>query len=221
MVTGIVSAMESELAFFRSQLENMKTETFASVNYYSGTVNGSQLVVCNCGVGKVNAAMHTQIMIDKYSPDIIINNGVAGALADELDIFSVVAGKSMVYHDMQDFVIEEFEPLQPEYHSDEGLLKIAEGLNENIHIGTVASGDWFVTDNETKARITEKTGALCVDMESAAVSHTAFLNGVPSIIIRVMSDKADDGGHMSFHEFEKKAAEISSRITLKLIEKAQ
>lgn len=218
MVIGIVSAMESELALFRSKLENMQTRTFASVSYYSGTVNGKELVVCNCGVGKVNAAMHTQIMIDIFSPDIIINNGVAGALAAELDIFDVVVGITMVYHDMQDFVIEEFSPLQPEYHSDERLVSAVKEINPDAFSGTVASGDWFVTDSETKERILNKTNALCVDMESAAVAHTAFLNSVPFVIIRVMSDKADDSGHMSFHEFEKKAAQNSSEMTLKLID---
>lgn len=214
---GIVSAMQSELALFCAEMEDMKTETFAALNYYSGKIAGKDVVVCNCGVGKVNAAMHTQIMIDRYQPEVIIHNGVAGALADELDVFDIVIGRDMVYHDMQRFVLETFGPLELEYHSDTALADALDAMERKHFAGRIASGDWFVSGEEEKNRILAATDALCVDMESAPVAHTAFLNDVRCVVLRVISDKADGSAKVDFAEFEKEAAKISSEISLGLI----
>ena len=214
---GVVSALDSEMALLRSRLTDERVEVHASAEYHLGKIAGVDVVLVICGVGKVNAAMHTQALIDFYHPSAILQSGVAGALAAELKLFDLVIGSELTYHDMQDFVIETFDPLEKYYYADPRLVSLAESVAKEAHTGRIASGDLFVSDKETKHAIAARTSALCVEMEGAAVAHTARLNDVPFLTIRVMSDSAEEAPEMSFAAFEKEAAQLSGKMVLDML----
>ena len=214
---GIVCAMDSELTLLRDRIEGRREETLAATPFYSGSIDGVPVVVCGCGVGKANAAMHTQILIDRFAPDVILHNGVAGALGDGLNVYDVVIGSEFVYHDMQEFILRDFEPLELVYYADPALVRVVSALCPGARVGRIATGDLFVTEKGDKEAIREKTGALCVDMESAAIAHTAFLNGIRFAALRVISDQADEGAGISFAEFEKAAAAESAKRVLRFL----
>ena len=209
---GLISAMDSEIDLLRSAMTDRREEVRAGSTFYLGKIDGVEVVLVSCGVGKVNAAVHTQILIDFYHPVAIIQSGVAGALSPKLKIFDVVVGDVLVYHDMQDFILESFDSLQKAYHADPALVRLAADVAETAIVGKITSGDVFVSDDETKRVIAEKTGALCVEMEGAAVAHTAHLNNVPFVVIRVISDTADADPELVFAVFEKAAAMNSAKI---------
>lgn len=216
---GIISAMDLELRELTERMTNKREETLAAVTYYTGEIEGIPVVICNCGVGKVNAAMHTQLLITRYHPDVIIQNGIAGSLSTDVKHFDIVIGKELVYHDMQPFVLEEFEPLEKVYFADLHLVELAEEVAGECHVGRIASGDQFVSDAASKADIAGRTGALCTEMEGCAVAHTAYLNQVPFVVMRAISDMADDDAETDFGEFQQKAADRAVAIVLKLIRK--
>lgn len=216
-VVGVVCAMDSELALLREALSDAAEERGAGLPYYTGRIDGVDTVLCSCGVGKVNAAMHTQLLIDRYQPDILVNSGVAGALDPSLKVFDLVVGTEFVYHDMQEFVLDRFEPLQRVYPSDPALLDLFRELGIPCRFGRIASGDRFVSDRREKESILQKTGALCVEMEGTAIAHTALLNGVGCISVRAVSDAAEDGAVISFDEFEKQAAKTGAELTRRFI----
>ena len=218
---GIVSAMDSEIELLRNAMTNRTEEVRAGTTFYVGKIDGIDVALVSCGVGKVNAAVHTQILIDFYKPVAIIQNGVAGALSPNLKIFDVVIGNELVYHDMQDFILDSFDSLQKVYYADADLVRIAASAAKTAVIGRIASGDVFVSEAETGRAIAEKTGALCVEMEGAAVAHTAYLNEVPFVVIRAISDGADAAPELVFAVFEKAAAANSAKIVREMLPQVQ
>lgn len=216
---GIICAMDLELKELAEKLTDKRVETLASAAYYVGKLEGVSVVLCNCGVGKVNAAMHTQILISQYKPDVIIQSGIAGSLSTKVKYFDVVIGNELVYHDMQDFVLEQFDSLEKVYRADASLVEMAREAAGDCHVGRIASGDQFVSDAAQKADIAARTNALCTEMEGCAVAHTAYLNGVPFVVMRAISDMADNSAEVDFEEFQQKAADRAVSIVLKLIRK--
>jgi adenosylhomocysteine nucleosidase len=214
---GIIAAMELELTRLTAQMEHRQVQTIASVAYHTGTLDGIPVTVCECGVGKVNAAMHTQILIDRFAPDAIIQNGIAGSLSAQVRYGDTVVGSELVYHDMQDWVVAQFEPLEPVYSADARLVRLAVDAAGQCHVGRIASGDQFISDAATKSDIAARTGALCVEMEGCAVAHTARLNGVPFVVLRAISDMADGSAEVDFAAFQQQAAERAAEITQKLV----
>ncbi len=215
---GIMSAMPSEISMLLKLAQGINKETIAAVEYYEGTIHGIPVVLCWGGVGKVNAAMHTQIMIDRYAPSVIIQNGVAGALSDSLHHFDLVIGNELLYHDMPSWICHEFGPLQETYAADEELLRLALQAAPFGHVGRIATGDIFVNSASMKEEIASRTKAVCVEMEGCAVAHTATLNSVPFIVLRTISDSADDDAHETYDEFERKAADRSGEIVIRMLE---
>ena len=218
---GIISAMDLELQALTAKLSNKKEQIHAGVMYYTGTLDGVEVALCTCGVGKVNAAMHTQILIDKYKPSVIIQNGIAGSLSKDVKYFDVVIGNELVYHDMQTFVLEQYGPLEKVYYADALLVEkasqAAKDSDANVHIGRIATGDWFVSSTSEKEGIVERTKALCTEMEGCAVAHTAYLNDIPFVVMRAISDMADDSAEVDYEEFQYKAADRAVDIVLKLV----
>ena len=218
---GIISAMEPEMRALAASLDGRKTETHSALSYNRGKLGGVECVVCECGVGKVNAASHAQILIDRYAPDAIIFTGVAGALSPEVGLFDTVVATELVYHDMSDFVLDTFSPLERVYRTDERLTSLALDACEAIgtpHIaGRVATGDVFVSDQATKNDIFAHTHALCTEMEGCAVAHVAYLAGVPCAVLRAISDNADGGAEVDFPAFLERAAKTSAAVVRELL----
>ena len=215
---GIICAMDIELQGILSELKNVKTEYHAKQPYYIGKYNEKDVVICNCGVGKVNAGMHTQALIDFYHPDKIIQSGVAGALSPEVKQFDIVLATEATYHDMQDFIVTDTFNLQRFYPTDKNMVEKFKNILPNCHVGRVATGDWFVNTNEDKKRIYDYTNALCTEMEGCAVAQTCLLNEIPFIIIRSISDCADGNADVDFPTFVQQASERTKSAILKFIE---
>ena len=228
MKLGIIGAMDIEVAALKAAMCNLKTHTKAGMTFYEGPLEGTQAVVVQCGVGKVNAAMCTQALCDLFEVTHIVNTGVAGSLCAELDIGDLVISVDAMYHDFDCSVINPnycvgqvpgmavlAYPADPDLSA--AALAAAESCNPGHNrMGRVASGDQFVCSKQQKDAIIANTGAICTEMEGAAIAHTAWRNGVPFVVIRAISDKADDSAEMDYPTFEAIAAKRCAKVTMEL-----
>lgn len=220
---GIIGAMAIEVAQLKEMMADAVITTKAGMEFYSGTINGKNVVVVQSGVGKVNAAMCAQILVDVFDVEAIINTGVAGSLRNEINIGDIVISRKAVEHDMDVIPLGYKKGFIPgmkksKFEASEGLVLLAvrtcQEVNPDISVytGTVATGDQFVAGKEMKDAIIETFDASCTEMEGAAIAHAAYLNDVPFVIIRAISDKADNSATMDYPEFEKQAVEHTVRL---------
>ncbi|WP_052343814.1 5'-methylthioadenosine/adenosylhomocysteine nucleosidase [Bacillus massiliigorillae] len=229
---GIIGAMDSEVKTLKSKLENVKVTKKAGLEFHAGELNGKSVVIVQSGVGKVNAALCTQILIDDFNVSTLINSGVAGGLYSELKVGDVVVSNRAVEHDMditafghkKGYISDMSENGEPTYFETDKELaektqKVAnEVLKDNkAYIGTIASGDIFVSNADLKAELIKDHDAYAAEMEGAAIAHVASVNNVPVIIIRSISDLANGEADVTYEEFEIKAAENSAEIVMNLV----
>ena len=222
MKLGIIGAMEKEVVALKEQMETVHTRIHAGMEFWEGTLEGCPVVVVRCGVGKVNAAACTQILADLFQVDGIVNTGIAGALDPRLEIGDFVISTDAMY---SDFTVAGLglAPGQVPHMNvlafpvDERLAACAEDACQALGLrwirGRIATGDQFVSDHNQKERIIALTHGACVEMEGAAIAHTCYLNGIPCVIVRAISDKADDGAGMDYPTFEVQAANASANLT--------
>lgn len=221
---GIIGAMDEEVHIIKNQMQDVVVKSIASMEFYEGKLKGKEVVVVRCGIGKVNAAVCTQILADLFQVDAVINTGVAGSLRNEINIADIVLSTDTQQHDVDATgfgypvgVIPRME--QSIFKADEQLLAHAKEVctevipEVGVHTGRIVSGDQFISDTEKKAWLTQNFDGYCTEMEGAAIAHTAFLNGIPFLIIRAISDKADHSAEMTYQEFE----ELAIKNTVKLI----
>lgn len=220
---GLIGAMEQEVAFFKESMEAKKIKTIANMEFCEGTLNGKDIVAVMSGIGKVNAAICTQILKDIYNVDAVINTGIAGSLRNHIEIGDIVLSTDALQHDMDARAFGYDLGVIPReetsiFKADKALMDMAKSVcdeylkDTGIHLGRVVSGDQFIADNDKKVWIQEYFDALCTEMEGAAIAQAAYLNNIPFLIIRSISDKADQSAEMDYDEFEKLA--ISRTITL-------
>ena len=230
---GIIGAMETEISLLKQQMQQggeVKETKAGSLNFFEGTISGPQIVLVKSGVGKVNAALCAQRLILQFGVDAVINTGIAGAMGANLKIFDMVASSDALYHDVQAvaFGYKETEiPKMPcsDFKADEVLVKKAvaafEAVNKSperkIVVGRVATGDQFIADKETKNHIKEVCSPVCVEMEGAGIAHACYLNNVPYLILRAISDMADETVEQTYSFNEDTAAQISAGLLLELI----
>ena len=199
MRIGIMGAMPDEVDQLCARLSGVTRETCAGVDYHLGILNGKQVVVCCGGMGKANAASTVQVLCTKYNVDKLIFSGIAGNMTSKISIGDVVVGREVVYHDAEPDMICQSAPFLKEFSCDPALadaaLDACTRLGVKAIAGKIATGDQFVGDNATKKAIEEKCRPDCVEMEGAAVCQIAARNGVPCVILRAMSDNADESGH--------------------------
>ena len=223
---GIIGAMQIEVETLVEKMENVTVCRRTGSDYYEGTLEGLPVVVVQCGVGKVNAAMCAQILCDHYNVTHLVNTGIAGSLCADLDIGDLVVSRDAMYHDF-DCVHFGYEMGKVPgmdtvaFPADETLMDYAfaaaEALNPgHTKIGRVASGDQFVADKALKEQIIARTQGLCTEMEGAAIAQTAYRNGLPFVILRAISDKADDSAEMDYPTFERIAAHRCAEVTCAL-----
>ena len=226
MKLGIIGAMDVEVATLKAKMEHIQVQSHAASEYFEGTLEGCPVVVVQCGVGKVNAAMCAQVLASVYGVTHIVNTGIAGSLSAELDIGDLVISKDAMYHDF-DCVHFGYEMGRVPgmdvvaFPADAALAELAFAAAEDVNaghskIGRVASGDLFVAAKSAKEAIIAKTSAVCTEMEGAAIAHTAYRNGIPFVIIRAISDKADDSAEMDYPTFEAIAAHRCAAVTCRL-----
>ena len=210
---GIIGAMDEEVAMIKAQLTDVQVETRAAMDFYKGKLEGKEVVVVRSGIGKVNAGICTQILADLFQVDAVINTGIAGSLKAEINIGDIVVSSDAVQHDM-DATGFGYEPGQiPRvetlaFKADEGLIHLAEEccskVNPDIHtfVGRVVTGDQFISDKGKKKWLTDIFGGYCTEMEGAAIAQACYLNSIPFLIVRAISDKADDSATVDYPAFD-------------------
>jgi len=225
---GIIGAMDDEVREIIAMLADKCTETIGGIEFSAGSLLGKKVVIARCGIGKVFAAICTEAMIIRYSPSLIVNSGVGGALAKELRPLDIVFADKLVQHDMDTSAIGDPVGLvsginkvyfDTDKRARDILVSAAKKLGVNYAVGTVATGDKFISDKADKVRIVDAFDAVACEMEGGAVAHTAFVNGTPCAVIRAISDSADGDASMDYPAFLPVAAKISTDLTLALVEK--
>ena len=223
---GVIGAMDVEVATLKEQMENASVSVKAGMEFYEGKLAGLDTVVVKCGVGKVNAALCAQILCACYGVTAVVNTGVAGSLCADLDIGDLVVSLDAMYHDFDCSPVGYPAGKVPgmdvtAFPADEKLMNLAFAAAEAVNpghtkIGRVASGDQFVSSKEQKQKIIDMTHAVCTEMEGTAIAHAAYRNGVPFVILRAISDKADDSAEMDYPTFEAIAAKRCAQVTMNL-----
>ena len=227
---GIIGAMSQEVANLKEAMDNVKVEETAGMEFFQGTIKGREAVVVRSGIGKVNGAVCGQILADHYHVDAIINTGIAGSLRNEINIGDIVLSRDTLQHDMDatgfGYPVGQIPQMEKSvFEGDQALIEAAKECcarvvpEIGVHVGLVVSGDQFVSDKAKKAWLAETFGGYCTEMEGAAIAQAAWLNHIPFLIIRAISDKADDSAGMDYEEFEAKAIEHSVKLVLALLEK--
>lgn len=225
---GIIGAMELEVEALKAQMNVRETYTRASMEFFSGSLNDTDVVIVRSGVGKVNAALCAQILVDVFQVTHIINTGVAGSLNADLDIGDILISEEAIYHDMDvrvfGYPIGQVPSMDVVgFPANKDMIRIAmETCREvnpdiNVRSGRVATGDQFISSKEVKEAIIANVKGDCAEMEGAAIAHAAYLSHVPFVIIRAISDKADDSAEMDYPTFEREAAKHSANLVAHMI----
>lgn len=227
MTIGIIGAMEEEIVYIKENMDVVSAKNILGLDFYMGTMFGNSVVLVRSGIGKVNAAICTQVLIDLYAVDYIINMGVAGAISKELNIGDIVISSDTVQHDFDTTacgdeigVISRMN--ESFFKADDALIELARESAEKserpVYIGRVASGDKFIATTEEKNKIWSNFKAMCCEMEGAAIAHACYLNKIPFVIIRVISDKAEEGTSINYDTFFKESAIVASKIVNNMVE---
>lgn len=227
---GIIGAMEVEVARLKEYMGEATVTKKAGMEFYSGMLSGCPVVVVRSGVGKVNAALCAQILVDDFHTDVIVNTGIAGSLQAKIDIGDIVISSDTLQHDMDATGFGYPVGVIPQmdcsvFRADDRLIQLAkeccDEVNPDIHsfVGRVVSGDQFISDKMKKQWLVDQFSGFCTEMEGAAIAQAAYRNEVPFLIIRAISDKADDSATMDYGEFEAKAVEHSVKLMLAMAER--
>lgn len=226
---GIIGAMEEEITNLKSHMQVDEVQTIAGMSFFKGDVKGTKLVLVRSGIGKVNAGICTQILASVYGVDTVINTGIAGSLNADIDIGDIVVSTSLVQYDVDarnfGYKLGEIPRMNiVEFPADKYLIDKTQsvfdslGLGIKLYKGMVATGDKFVSEDSLKAEIISNFHAYCVEMEGAAIAQTAMLNNMACVVIRAISDKADNSANVDYRSFEAKAIENMSKISLALVD---
>ena len=227
-VIGVIGAMDEEVSSLQEQLTDKIVTTIAGMDFYEGKLEGKNVIIVKCGVGKVNAGICAQLLIQNFGVDKVINTGVAGSLDADIDIGDIVVSSEAVQHDF-DLTPLGYAPGETDvdgivaFPADESMVKdavnaVKEAAPEiNVFEGRICTGDQFIASKEKKEYIISTFGGLCCEMEGGAIAQACYLNDTPFVIIRAISDKADDSEEMSYEQFEEEAAIHCAAVTKYMI----
>ena len=218
---GIIGAMSAEVDALKSMLEDKKIESISGVEFVCGMLFGKEVVVAQCGIGKVFAAISAQTMILRYGASVIINTGVAGTLSDKIGILDFAVSSAVVQHDMDTTAIGDAPGLISGINIVEipaaaalceRVASLARSQGNNARLGVIASGDQFINNAVKKEFIRDTFGAIACEMEGAAIGQVCFVNGVDFVVIRCISDNASGEAEMEYPEMVKIAAVRSQKL---------
>ena len=225
MRIGIITATEEEITAIKKYITSSKVNKIFDLNFINGTIGKNEVILCESGVGKVNASRTTQLLIDNYDVDCVMNIGCAGALKEQLNIGDIVIGKYLVQHDFDITKFNHDKGYIPnvgiKIESDKNLLGMfLNNIDSNVFVGTIATGDIFCTDKNMSLKIRNKFNADCVEMEGAAIAQVCYLCNIPFIIIRSISDVVNGTNTIDYDKFAissaNKVAKLLNDIILKL-----
>lgn len=215
---GIIGAMEIEVNQLKKNMAVTSVKKIAGMEFCEGTYGKTEIVIVRSGIGKVNAAVCTQILVDCYQVSAVINTGIAGGLYNDINIGDIVVATEALQYDMDATGFGYEKGVIPQmpvsvFESDKVLrekaVQLCRKVNPDICVyeGRVISGDCFVSENEKKKELWENFKGYCTEMEGAAIAQTAYLNQIPYLVIRAISDKADGSATVDYNTFEAKAVE--------------
>lgn len=228
---GVIGAMADEVGQLKELLGDVRTTTHIGIAFHEGTLAGRPVVLCQCGIGKVAAGACAALMIDVFDVGAVINSGVGGSLDASIDIGDLVVSTETVEYDL-DVTALGYEPghvpqLDVTYYPAsrelvDHVVRAAHEVAPDIQVfeGRIASGDRFVAAHEDKDAIVEAHHALCCEMEGAAIGHVCHVAQVPYVVIRAISDKADGSAHLDYPTFERRAADVCAKVTVRMVEMA-
>lgn len=227
---GIIGAMDEEVAKIKEEMTDVTVTAVAGMDFYEGKLSGKEVVVVRSGIGKVNAGMCSQILVDRFHISAVINTGIAGSLRNEINIGDIVLSTDSVQHDMDASGFGYKKGQIPRvdtftFPADKGLLELAKECNRRVNpeiqafTGRVVSGDQFISDQEKKKWLIETFDGSCTEMEGAAIAQAAYLNRIPYLVIRAISDKADDSAGIDYAVFEEQAIRHSVNLLLEMAAK--
>ncbi len=226
---GIIGAMEEEVNQLKEKMTEVQIKSKAAMDFYSGRLNNREVVIVRSGIGKVNAAICTQILVDEFNIDIVVNTGIAGSLKNEINIGDMVISTDALQHDIDATgfgyeygVIPRMETsiFKADKELTDKAVHICSQVNPDISVfpGRIVSGDQFIDNKDKKAWLARQFAGYCTEMEGAAIAQTAYLNHIPFLIVRAISDKADNSAHMDYDKFEAAAIARTVRFITALIE---
>lgn len=232
MTIGIIGAMEEEITNVLEDMNVVATKNALGLDFHLGTLNNSSnnIVLVRSGIGKVNAALCAQVLIDLFAVDAVINVGVAGAIDKNIKIGDIVISTDAVQHDFDTSALGDKPGVisrmdTSEFHADPMLIEAAkkavEGVGFPVYEGRIASGDQFVSEPALKEKIAELFNPICCEMEGAAIAHACYLNRVPFVIIRAISDNAEEGCDVNYERFFRESAVTAGRIIKNMIAEIQ
>lgn len=226
MIYGVIGALDEEIALVKDKMTDVEEHNLYGRSFFTGRLGDKEIVLVCCGVGKVNAALFANAVIREFHADAVINIGIAGAIAAGIGAMDVVLSTEAVFHD-QDEIMVKYYPFCKYFKADEKLLELAKSACENVSLhgkyvcGRIATGDRFVNELSVKQSLRGRFNPCCTEMEGAAIAHASYVNDTPFLIIRTMSDSADDGADDSYDNFIDVAAHQSAAIVLKMLELAE
>lgn len=210
---GIIAAEPEEMEVIKELMYKVHEISIYNLKIFKGKIANKNCLLVRCGVGKVNAARTTQILTDKFDLEYVINLGSAGALNDDLNIGDIVIGKKLVQHDFDVTAFGREKGYIPDtskfFECDDNLLQRCKDIKiegQKVFVGVISSGDIFCTDNKMKEKIRKKFDADCVEMEGASVAQVCYLNSIPFIVIRSISDTPNGNNQIDFNEYLKIAS---------------
>jgi adenosylhomocysteine nucleosidase len=224
---GIIGAMDIEIEGFRGSMTDVYTEKHAGIEFIKGKIDGKDVALVMCGIGKVSAAICTQMMIDKFSPDVIINTGVAGGLHQDLGIGDVAVAKDVVQHDVDTTIFGDPMgyitnlnmvniPCDEDVHNK--LYEISKSIEDtNVISGTIATGDQFISTPYQKNQIKDTFDAIAAEMEGGSIGHVCYQNNVKFGIIRAISDNASGDALMDYESFKLLSAQKTIKIVTEFV----
>ncbi|UNP78948.1 5'-methylthioadenosine/adenosylhomocysteine nucleosidase [Bacillus nitratireducens] len=220
---GIIGAMQIEIDLLLEKLHIKEKHTITGMPFYIGEFMGTEVIITRSGVGKVNAAACTQTLIHKFNVDAIINTGVAGGLHPDVKVGDIVISTNVTHHDVSKTQMKNLFPFQEEFNASKELIELARkacnssSLHMEVHKGRIVSGECFVEDSKLKAKLIDEYAPHCTEIEGAAIGHVAYINEVPFLVIRCISDSADDEAQVSYDDFAKTAANYCSEIIVEML----
>lgn len=223
--------MNEEVEILKNDMKIDRKETKAMMEFFSGILWGKQVVIVTCGIGKVNAAVCTQILVDDFKVNKIINVGVAGGIGENIYPGDVVIAENLVQHDMDTSAFGDKIGQIPridtfDFKCDEALVNIAKTACENVKdyntfVGRIVTGDQFIANIDKIRWLSSEFNALACEMEGGSIAHVAYLNSIPFVVIRSISDNANNGAHMDFEKFTPIAVKNSINILKNMLDKMQ
>ncbi|MBR0413195.1 MAG: 5'-methylthioadenosine/adenosylhomocysteine nucleosidase [Eubacterium sp.] len=226
---GIIGAMDVEVAALKNNVENKSVSVFAGIEFVCGTIEGVDVCVAQCSPGKVNAALCTQLMIDKFDIDYVINVGIACSLDNSVVIKNLVVANEVCQYDfdtsaidgVKGLIFDDVIKIPTDKALSDTLIKAVEACGRNAHIGCIASGDTFIASQQLKDEIHTDFGAICGEMEGGAIGQVCYVNKIPFAVLRSVSDGGDEKAQIDYPTFKHIAAEISGDIILEALKRME